>query len=309
VTVDDVLGAAPTSERPGSGLRGLAAIAEISLLAVPDEGQASVPAAVRREIRDAVVEQCEQLTDRFAILALGADAAGGDPAHVEPPVRTSRGAVYYPWVRVRDPGSGQTYFVPPHGHVAGVYARTDLDRGVHAAPANVAVRGIASNVPGDDVRGDAVSVSLTTSQVQDLNGRGVNVIRDLRAHRREIRVWGARTMAADAEWKYVNIRRLFMFLEHSIDRGTQWTVFEPNEEATWRRVRQAISDFLTVIWRQGALVGATPEQAFFVKCDRTTMTQNDIDNGRLVILVGAAPLKSAEFVILRIGHQTAVDSR
>jgi phage tail sheath protein FI len=132
----------------------------------------------------------------------------------------------------------------------------------------------------------------------------VNVIRDFRADRRGIRVWGARTLADNAQWKYVNVRRLFMFVEESVEQGTQWVVFEPNDEFTWARVTRSIENFLTSVWRGGALMGTTPDEAFQVRCDRTTMTQDDIDNGRLICLIGMAPVKPAEFVILRFSQRT-----
>jgi phage tail sheath protein FI len=130
------------------------------------------------------------------------------------------------------------------------------------------------------------------------------VIRDFRSSNRGIRVWGARTMSTDTQWKYINVRRLFIFVEASIDRGTQWVVFEPNDEGTWSSVRRSLTGFLTTVWRNGALFGATADEAFFVKCDRTTMSQDDIDNGRLICLVGIAPVKPAEFVIFRISQKT-----
>jgi phage tail sheath protein FI len=141
-----------------------------------------------------------------------------------------------------------------------------------------------------------------------LNPRGVNVIRDFRPDRRGIRLWGARTISDDPAWKYVNVRRLFIFLEESIDEGTQWVVFEPNAEPLWDRVRRSIESFLLTVWRNGALMGVKPEQAFYVKCDRTTMTQDDIDNGRLICYIGVAPVKPAEFVIFRI-HQWALGAK
>jgi len=145
---------------------------------------------------------------------------------------------------------------------------------------------------------------LTKGQQDVLNPRGINVIRDFRSDGRGIRVWGARTMSTDSQWKYINVRRLFIFVEQSIDRGTQWVVFEPNDEPTWARVRRSITNFLITVWRNGALMGTTQEEAFFVKCDRTTMTQDDIDNGRLICYIGIAPVKPAEFVIFRISQKT-----
>jgi phage tail sheath protein FI len=174
-----------------------------------------------------------------------------------------------------DPVTQATLLVPPAGHVAGVYAATDQTRGVHKPPANVDLRGIVTN----DLPGNKKPLSYTASKGdQDvLNPRGVNVIRDFRADRRGIRVWGARTLADNAQWKYVNVRRLFMFVEESVEQGTQWVVFEPNDEFTWARVTRSIENFLTSVWRGGALMGTTPDEAFQVRCDRTTMTQDDIE--------------------------------
>ena len=146
--------------------------------------------------------------------------------------------------------------------------------------------------------------TVTKGQQDILNPRGVDVIRDFRHHQRGIRVWGARTMSTDTQWKYVNVRRLFIFVEQSIDRGTQWVVFEPNDETTWARVTRSIENFLISVWRSGALMGTTQEEAFFVRCDQTTMTQDDIDNGRLICYIGIAPVKPAEFVIFRISQKT-----
>jgi Bacteriophage tail sheath protein len=298
----DFAGSAPTSTSRGAGLDGLAAVDEISLLCAPDEGHAALAPAVQAALRDAVVQQCERLRDRFAILQLVRDAGNGNPGDVMPPTSTQYAAVYYPWLRVLDPVTSDTYLVPPGGHVAGVYAGTDIDRGVHKAPANVTVRGIVeTDLPGN--RGP-LAVAVTRQQQDVLNPRGVNVIRDFRADRRGIRVWGARTLSADAQWRYVNVRRLFLFVEESIDEGTQWVVFEPNDDTTWARVRRSITNFLTSVWRSGALMGTTAEEAFFVKVDRTTMTQDDIDNGRLICFVGMAPVKPAEFVIFRFSQKT-----
>ena len=149
-----------------------------------------------------------------------------------------------------------------------------------------------------------LSQTLNKAEQDILNPIGVNVIRDFRTDGRDIRVWGARTMTSDSQWKYINVRRLFMFIEQSIDRGTQWAVFEPNSEITWISLRASITNFLRTVWRNGALMGTTQEEAFFVRCDRTTMTQDDFDNGRLICLIGIAPVKPAEFVIFRISQKT-----
>jgi phage tail sheath protein FI len=173
----------------------------------------------------------------------------------------------------------------------GIYARSDNERGVHKAPANEVIRGI-----------DDLEVKLTKEEQDILNPRNINVLRDFRENNRGLLVWGARTISSDPDWKYINVRRLFIFVEHSIDRGTQWVVFEPNGDPLWERVRRVVISFLTNVWRDGALFGRTPAEAFYVKADRTTMTQYDIDNGRLIVLIGIAPTKPAEFVIFRIGQ-------
>lgn len=173
--------------------------------------------------------------------------------------------------------------------MAGIYARTDIGRGVFKAPANETVRGIVG-----------LEFQITKDEQSILNPRGVNVIRKFPG--RGIRVWGARTLSSDPLWKYINVRRLFLFLEESIDEGTQWVVFEPNDQKLWARVRTTITGFLTTQWKEGALMGSTPDEAFFVKCDETTMTQDEIDNGRLICIIGVAPVKPAEFVIFRIAQ-------
>jgi hypothetical protein len=180
--------------------------------------------------------------------------------------------------------------------MVGVYARTDVDRGVHKAPANEVVQGVTG-----------LRRKINKEQQDILNPYPVNidVIRDFRDNNRGIRVYGGRVITSDPDWKYVNVRRLMIFIEASLDRGLQWVVFEPNAEPLWARVRRVVSNFLSTVWRSGALEGAKVEEAFFVKCDRTTMTQTDIDNGRLIIVVGVAPVKPAEFVIVRIGLWTA----
>jgi uncharacterized protein len=274
----------------GRGLAALAAIDEISLLAVPDEVR-TAPFDLS-QVTEAVITQCELLRDRFAITSVG---IGRSDVNAVPARRdSSYSAHYYPWVQIFDPSRNTTMLIPPVGHVAGVFARTDIERGVHKAPANEVVRG-------------ALNLEFpVTKQMQDmLNPQGVNCIRDFRPDGRGIRLWGARTQSSDGEWRYVNVRRLFLFVEESIDEGTQWVVFEPNDDTTWGRVQRSVGNFLTSVWRSGALMGTTQEEAFFVKCDRTTMTQDDIDNGRLICYIGIAPVKPAEFVIFRISQKTA----
>jgi phage tail sheath protein FI len=292
-TLTDYAGQGEADPTRRRGLGALSTIDEVSLLAAPDE-------MVIPGLRDHLIDVCEAMKNRFAVLA--ADRGVTSIATLRPPRDTAYAAFYFPWVRVpsaQAPGGHQ--LVPPVGHVAGIYARVDVERGVHKAPANEVVRGILTR----DVDGHTpLEFTVSTHDGDILNQRGVNVIRDFRSAGRGIRVWGARTMASDATWRYINVRRLFIFVEQSIDRGTQWVVFEPNSEPTWKAIRRTITNFLATVWRTGALMGTREDEAFFVKCDRTTMTQDDIDNGRLIVLVGIAPLKPAEFVIFRIAHQT-----
>ncbi len=273
----------------GTGLAAMAAIDEISLLVAPDEVRNGM-----RPVTQQVINQCEALKDRFAIVAVEQGRRDPDNPPLRPDWDTSYAALYYPWIRVHDLSINDTRLIPPTGHIAGIFARTDIKRGVHESPANQVVRG-------------AVDLEFPVSQtMQDLlNPRNVNCIRDFRHYRRGIRLWGARTMSSDPEWKYVQVRRLLIFIEESIDEGTQWVVFEPNDELTWAKVHRSIGSFLNGVWRDGSLMGTTQDEAFFVRCDRTTMTQDDIDNGRLICYVGVAPLRPAEFVIFRIGQKTA----
>jgi Bacteriophage tail sheath protein len=303
------VGAEGTIAGRGKGLDQLAAIDEIAMIAAPGR---SDPASY-----DALITAAEQLGDRVAILdgpervddveqltragtIEPADASGdkgGRKARSGMRPRDSErgfGAVYFPWIRVRDAvDPDKIVSVPPSGHIAGVCARTDVERGVHKPPANVAIRGALG-----------VSQALTKAEQEVLNPVGVNCIRFF--SREGVLVWGARTLAASASnWRYLSVRRLFNMVEESIQRNTRWVVFEPNDRPLWKAIRRDISAFLTLLWRQGALMGATPEQAFFVKCDEETNTQEVIDAGQVVTIVGMAPVKPAEFVIFRIGQSAA----
>lgn len=290
----DYLGASTLPLEQRQGLLALESIDEIALLTIPDD-------AVLPGLRSAIVQQCERLKDRIAIVSLieGEDA-NAPLDSLQPPSVSGFGACYLPWVRVAAPHTPDGHvLVPANGHIAGIYARVDRERGVHKAPANEVVRGLTSisGVP-------PLSRPLDKRQQDSLNPRGIDVIRDFSVEGRGVRVWGARTMAVDPPWKYVNVRRLFIFIERSIDRGTRWVAFEPNHEPTWASVRQSVTTFLRTVWRSGALMGVTEAEAFFVKCDRTTMTQEDIDSGRLICVIGVAPAKPAEFAVLRIGPWT-----
>jgi uncharacterized protein len=278
-----------------TGLAGLATIDEVSLLCVPNE-VVDLTGSITDELRI----QCELMKDRFAILQVQEGQSA--PGNIFPPFASSYVAIYYPWIRVVDPITQATLLIPPAGHVAGIYAGTDENRGVHKAPANVEVAGILVNdLPGNQ---KPLEFTISKGDQEILNPLGINVIRDFRTSGLGCRVWGARTLSSDPQWKYINIRRLFIFVEESVRKGTQWVVFEPNDEITWARVSRSVAMFLTSVWRSGALMGTTPDEAFFVRCDRTTMTQDDIDNGRLICLVGMAPAFPAEFVIFRFSQMT-----
>jgi uncharacterized protein len=259
---------------------------EISLVYAPRPPAAPVDVALE------LITHCERSKFRFAVVDCARDDS---PADLDPRTTitdTTFAAFYCPWIIATDPESGARVVVPPGGHVLGVYARTDTERGVWKAPANDILRGAL------DLRHD-----INDGQQDVINPRGVNATR--RFPGRGIRVWGARTLSSNALWKYVSVRRLFIFLERSIYEGTQWVVFEPNDERLWARVKDTIRLFLRTQWRAGALFGAKEEDAFFITCDRTTMTQDDILNGRLICEIGIAPVRPAEFVIFRIFQHTA----
>jgi phage tail sheath protein FI len=282
---------------PAIGLEALVAVDDIALVAMPDT--VTLPLQSQKTAVDSLVEHCRAARYRMAIVDPPRGSSLSEVRSFRSQFDSSYAALYYPWLRIvdpirrPDPGMPPPMLeVPPSGYVAGVFARTDLERGVHKAPANEVVLGV-----------DRFVTNVTFDRQSVLNPEGVNALRFFEG--RAYRVWGARTMSSDPEWRYVNVRRLFNYLEHSIDRSTQWAVFEPNNERLWGSIRQSIEDFLLTVWRTGALMGVRPEDAFFVRCDRTTMTQNDLDNGRLICLIGVAPTYPAEFVIFRIGQMTA----
>jgi phage tail sheath protein FI len=287
----DAKAAAPRGDRdalyigkdggPGArtGLKCFDEIDEIALVAAPGVTSAAV--------HDAILSHCETRKDRFAILDSPETVQGGVDRLARP--RDSKyGAYYFPWIQVYDPEKGNV-FVPPSGHVAGVYSRTDSERGVHKAPANEIVRGALG-----------LKYNISKGEQDLLNPKGINCIRLMQGG--GIRVWGARTLSSDSSWRYINVRRLFIMVETSIERATQWVVFEPNDHRLWKRVQRTISSFLTLIWRNGALMGETPEKAFYVKCDAETNPPDVVDAGQLIVEIGLAPVKPAEFVIFRIGQ-------
>ena len=262
-------------------LASLEGIDEVSIVYSPN-------AQVTSGLADALISHCERLRNRFAIFD---SIKGQNASSVTKPRASSLAALYFPWIYVKEAWVGGLCLVPSGGHVAGIYSRVDVERGVDKAPANEVVQGAVD-----------LEVSPSKSLLETLNIQGINTIRSFPD--RDIRVWGARTLASDLETKYVNVRRLLIYLEQSITKGTAWVTFELNNEATWIKVKTAIENFLSQSWMAGMLLGTKQQEAYFVKCDRSTMTQNDIDNGRLIVFIGVATVKPAEFIILRITQTT-----
>ena len=275
-----------TDGGPGkrTGIEAFQEITDVSIMAVPGVTDPNVQAKL--------IAHCEGLTSRFAVLDAPLDCTGVDELNAHRGTYdSSYAALYAPWVQVYDPLLKRPTYLPPSGSVCGIYARTDIQRGVHKAPANEIVQGCTG-----------LSVSYNQAEQGKLNPNGVNLIRAIPGQ--GIRVWGARTCSSDGNWKYVNVRRLFIFLEESIRANTNWVVFEPNDEALWSRVKGTISLFLETQRRNGALMGSTPDEAYYVNVGNTTMTQDDILNGRLICEIGVAPVRPAEFVIFRITQIT-----
>jgi phage tail sheath protein FI len=278
-----------------SGLEGLEIAEDATMVACPDlmsaYQQGILDADGVKAVQLAMIAHCERVGNRVAVL---------DPLPGLTPQEVKRwrekdtnydskfAALYYPWIKVDGP-DGQPIEVPPSGHMAGIYARSDNERGVHKAPANEVVRGALS-----------AASQITKGEQDVLNPIGVNCIRSFTG--RGVRVWGARTLSSDPAWRYINVRRLFNYVEASIERGTQWVVFEPNDMDLWARVRRDVGAFLTGVWRDGALFGSTPAEAFFVKCDEENNPPDVRDRGQLIIDVGLAPVKPAEFVVFRFSQ-------
>jgi phage tail sheath protein FI len=279
-----------------SGVEGLEALDDVTMVCVPDlmspmPGQ-DLDLGTIKAVQTMMLAHCERMGDRVAILDAPPnltpqeikkwrmDVAGFDSSYA---------ALYYPWLQVMDPVTNRPIYMPPSGHMAGVWARSDAVRGVHKAPANEVVQGAIG-----------LAYQTTKGEQDTLNPNGVNVIRAFPG--RGIRVWGARTLTSDPAWRYINVRRLFNFVEKSIENGTQWVVFEPNDRKLWARVRRDVTAFLKTVWRAGALFGSTPAEAFYVKCDDELNPPESRDLGRLIIEIGLAPVKPAEFVIFRISQ-------
>lgn len=253
----------------------------------------AIPGVTAPDVQAALIAFCEGRKSCFAILDVPMDLKKtNDVAAFRDMYDSTYAAMYHPWLQMFDAGAKRAEYFPPSGAMAGIYARSDNSRGVHKAPANEVVRGCTG-----------LSCNYNTGEQDILNPLGVNLIRALPGQ--GIRVWGARTISSNGLWKYLNVRRLFIYIEESIKANTNWVVFEPNSETLWSRVTRTIETFLATCWRDGALAGSSPDQAYFVECGPTTMTQDDIDNGRLICQIGIAPVKPAEFVIFRITQKTA----
>ncbi|HEX5322688.1 MAG TPA: phage tail sheath subtilisin-like domain-containing protein [Capsulimonadaceae bacterium] len=322
VRADDFIG----DEAQRTGLSGLFAVEGINFVAIPDlmsglwkreeipgvgpedsVGPEELVLDNRRrqailDMQCALVGHCERVGYRMAIIdpLPGLTPLEMNNTTMNTPYNCDhgQGAIYYPWIKISDPfHKGQQMFCPPSGHVAGVWTRVGVERGVHKAPANEALIGAV-----------ALEVEVTKGEQELLNPNGINCIRAFPG--RGIRVWGARTLATvgNPSWKYINVRRLFNYLEESMERSLQWVVFEPNDQDLWGRVRRNIAAFLFTEWKEGKLFGAVPQEAFYVKCDSETNPQEMIDLGRLYVEIGVNPVKPAEFVIIRIGQWSGSSS-
>jgi uncharacterized protein len=278
-----------------TGLTAFEDLTDISIVAAPgstaanDDLDPDLDMADKLTIAGLLITHCEQMRYRVAVL----DSINGqdltDVGLYRGQLDSEYAALYYPWVRILDAVTQNEINLPPSGFVCGLYVANDIASGVQKAPANMVVN-----------LAIGFELMLNKAQQDVLNPQGINCFRFFEG--RGYRLWGARTISSNSEWMYVNVRRYFCYLEHSIDLGTQWVVFEPNNQSLWARVAQSVSDFLYTEWQAGHLMGTKPEQAYFVRCDQSTMTQNDLDNGRLICLIGVAPVYPAEFVIFRIGQ-------
>jgi hypothetical protein len=292
------------------GLGTFEAIDEISMVAIPDamsllNGKPKVDPAKKDDrpkapedktkevlnVQRGLMDHCAKMKDRFAVLdPLKGYDVGEIKKWRQDNLDSKYAALYYPWIEVADPIKAEgkpNRLVPPSGHMMGIYARCDATVGVHKAPANEIIQGVTG-----------LEFKLTKGEQDILNPEGINCLRAFPG--RGIRVWGARTVSSDASWRYINVRRLFLMVEESIENGTQWVIFEPNDQSLWKKITRNISAYLRRVWRDGALVGAIPQEAFYVKCDKETNPPEVVSAGQVVIEVGIAPIKPAEFVIFRI---------
>ena len=288
---------APTLEDYQKAFTLLSGLPDISIVAAP--GHTAFPPAIATGVAQQLIAHAEQLNYRFAVLDTPPGQSPADAESYRASFNSKLAALYYPWVVVpnprfkpANPASTPEITLPPSAFVCGIYVRTDTTLGVWKAPANQAVKSALR-----------LERTLTNADQGPLNDLGINCLRSFGGQGNL--VWGARTISSDMEWKYVPVARYFIYLEHSIDLGTQWAAVEPNAEPLWAKIRLGVATFLMNEWRRGTMQGAQPKDSFYVRCDATTMTQNDLDNGRLVCEIGIAPTRPAEFVILRIGQKTA----
>jgi phage tail sheath protein FI len=293
------------SESARNGINGLAVADDVTIVVVPDlitaatKDDGTIDLSLWKSVQTALISHCEQSGNRMAIL----DAPPGmTPQQIKDwrsdvaMYDSQFAALYYPWIKIDNPigvNGNSEVFVPPSGHIAGVWARTDETRGVWKAPANDTIRGVLD-----------LERTVTQNEQSLLNPIGINCIRPFGT--RGIRIWGARTLASDTDWRYINVRRLFNMIETTILEGTQYAVFEPNDMNLWEGVKRTLNAFLRGLWSQGALFGATADEAFYVKCDAETNPPESIDEGKLVVEVGIAPVKPAEFVVFRISQQKQI---
>ncbi|MGG6297728.1 phage tail sheath family protein [Leptolyngbya sp. AN02str] len=272
----------------------IGAVLENQFEAIDEIALVAAPGVTSTAPLQAIADHCAKMGDRFAILdgLQTVELSSVKLTEALKPFDSKFAALYFPWIEVYDPDTKKGKLVPPSGHIAGIYARVDAQRGVHKAPANEPVLGATG-----------VAHSLSKAKQGPLNEAGINCIRELNGN---ILVWGARTLGGDdnGEFKYISTRRLFNYLTESIDEGTQWTVFEPNSPELWAAIRRNVSAFLTQVWRSGALFGATPEQAFYVKCDAETNPSDQRNQGQVVTVIGVAVVKPAEFVIFRLSQRS-----
>ena len=290
------------SESARNGINGLAVAEDVTMVIVPDlvtaatKEDGSVDLGLWKAVQTALISHCEQNGNRMAVL----DAPPGLNVQQIKEWRSevamydsAYAALYYPWIKVENPigqNGDAEMLIPPSGHIAGVWARTDDTRGVWKAPANDTMRGVLD-----------IERSVTQNEQSLLNPIGINCIRPFGT--RGIRIWGARTLSSDTDWNYINVRRLFNMVEATILSGTQWAVFEPNDVTLWEGVQRTVSGFLRGLWTAGALFGTSADEAFYVKCDAETNPPESIDAGMLVVEVGIAPVKPAEFVVFRISQK------
>jgi phage tail sheath protein FI len=279
-----------------TGMGGLSAVTDITMVCAPDLMAAYQAGNISREgvkaVQAGMIAHCELMGDRLAILDPLPDLSPQQARdwRVDETGHDSKyAALYWPWIKIFDPVSGSPVLIPPSGHVAGVWARNDGTRGVHKAPANEILRGTIG-----------VGTVITMGEHDMLNPVGVNCIRSFPG--RGTRIWGARTLSSDPAWRYINVRRVFNYVESSLMGGTQWVVFEPNDKDLWQRVIRTIRSFLYRVWLDGALFGENPEQAFYIKCDDETNPSEVIEAGQLICEIGLAVVKPAEFVVFRLAQ-------